>query len=348
MDYFFKADKEAESASRQAFTESREKISYHAFKDFFEKTCELALDDEGMRVYKGYRVLGVDGTSFVVGILTKLKEYFGESTTIAGKAMCRISGIVDVLNDCIVNASVSAFATGERALAIEQISQLKTVSNALYLLDRGYWSPELVRIIAGNGQKFLMRLASNVGKAVVTDENGNEYALRRHSFTLPNGETEILLTNLSSDEVTDDELGALYAKRWGAETKYLELKDRLQIDSFSGNSVNIVLQDIYSTLYISNVVAFTCGEADEIIKEKTAAKNNKYQQKSNRTTCISTLRTRFIFICLLTDDYLIDKELQKLFNDIASDVVYINKSKSRPRDKRKIKQARSHKHKSIL
>jgi hypothetical protein len=301
-----------------------------------------------MELYKGYRLYGVDGTSFVVGKLPKLAEYFGESTTVAGKAMCRISGVVDVLNECIVNASVSGFATGERALAIEQITQLKTVLNALYLFDRGYWSPELVRSIIGNGQKFLMRLASNAGKTIVTDETGNECVLRRHSFKLPSGETEVLLTNLSSDEVSDDELGALYAKRWGAETKYLELKDRLQIDRFSGNSVNIVLQDIYSTLYISNVVAFTCGEADEIIREKTAGKSNKYQQKSNRTTCISTLRTRFIFICLLSDDHLIDIELQKLFNDIAKDVVYVSKSKSRPRDKRKIKQARSHKNKSLL
>jgi hypothetical protein len=348
MDFFFKTEKTERVPSRQALTEAREKISYLAFKDFFDKSCELALDEEGMRLYKGYRLFGVDGTSFVVGLLSKLKEYFGESTTIAEKAMCRISAVVDVLNDCIVNASVSPFSTGERALAIEQITQLKAVSNALYLFDRGYWSPELVGHIIRNGQKFLMRLASNVGKTVVTDDNGNICPLRRYSFILPSGEIEVLLTNLSEDEVSDDELAALYAKRWGAETKYLQLKDRLQIDCFSGNSVNIVLQDIYSTLYISNVVAFTCSEADEIIKAKTAGKNNKYQQKSNRTTCISTFRTRFIFICLLADEVSVDKELQNLFDVIAQDVVYINKSKSRPRDKRKIKQARSHKHKSIL
>jgi type I restriction enzyme R subunit len=41
-------------------------------------------------------------------------------------------------------------------------------------------------------------------------------------------------------------------------------------------------------------------------------------------------------------------ELFKQFNDISKDVVYVNKSKSRPTDKRKIKQARAHKNNSVL
>jgi hypothetical protein len=87
MESYQKINKDKEVPSRQAFTEAREKISYEAFKDFFDKTCELAIDEEGMRHYKGYRVLGVDGTSFVVGLLSKLREYFGESTTLMKRAV---------------------------------------------------------------------------------------------------------------------------------------------------------------------------------------------------------------------------------------------------------------------
>jgi len=246
--------------------------------------------------------------------------------------------------ECIANAVVAPFSTGERALAIGQIEEMKNISNALYLFDRGYWSPELVSAIIRNGQKFLMRLASNAGKTTVADENRNEYVLRRYSFVLPSGEVEILLTNLSEDEVSDDELAALYSKRWGSETKYLELKDRLQIDKFSGESVNVVLQDIYSTLYISNLVAFTCWEADETIKERNKGKENKYEQKANRTICISTFRSRFIDICLLPRVSLIDRALDKLLADIESEVIYINKSKPRPRNKAKIKQSRGINH----
>lgn len=348
MDCFYQFDKKAEVPSRQAFSQAREKISYLTFKDFFNKSCELAVADENAGLYRGYRLFAVDGTTFVVGELSKLKEYFGESTTIDGKAMCRLSCVVEVLSECIVNSAVSPFSTGERALAIQQIEELKNVSNALYLFDRGYWSPSLVSHIIGNGQKFLMRLASNTGKTLAKDKDGNEYHLRRYTFILPSGETEVLLTNITDEEMTDEELVSLYAKRWGVETKYLELKDRLQIDKFACITANAVLQDIYSTLYISNLTAFLCLEADEVIKEKTAGKDNAFKQKANRSVCIAALRRRFIDLCLLNDPIMLSHALRKLVMDISKEVVYVNKSKSRPRDKRQIKQSRAFAFKSVL
>lgn len=348
MNFFYQVDKKAEIPSRQAFSQAREKISYLAFKDFFEKSCELALCDDNAKFHKGYRLFAIDGTSFVVGRLNKLAEYFGQSTTVPDKAMCRISAVVDVLDDSMVDAVVSPFSVGERALAIGQIEGLKAVSNVIFLFDRGYWSPELVSSIVGNGQKFLMRLASNVGKTTITDGSGNEYKFRRYSFTLPGGNEETLLTNIPEDEMSNDELSALYAKRWGAETKYLELKARLQIDKFSGESVNVVLQDIYSTMYISNLVTFICSEADEAIMERTIEKGNKYEQKSNKSVCIAALRKRFIDICLLDNASSQDSALKRLCDDISKCVSYVNKSKPKPRDSRKIKNAHKSKAKSFL
>ena len=85
MNYFYQLDKELEIPSRQAFSEARNKISCLAIKDFFEKSCELAVTGNGARLYKGYRLFAVNGTSFVVGMLEKLSEHFGESTTVTGR-----------------------------------------------------------------------------------------------------------------------------------------------------------------------------------------------------------------------------------------------------------------------
>ncbi len=343
MHFFEQYDKSEETPSRQAFTKAREKISYTAFKDFFDKSCELAREGDDARAYKGYRLYALDGTSFFVGDMDNegLREYFGKSTTVAGKAMCRLGGIVDVLNDCILSAVVSRYEVGERALAIRQIEELSNAKDALFLFDRGYWSPELVRTVMKNGQKFIMRLASSAGKAIAKDEHGKAFTLRRYSFALPSGEIETLLTNLSAEEMSDEEVARLYAMRWGIETKYLELKDRLQIENFSGKSANTVLQDIYATLYISNLVAFLCFEADELIQERTATKNNKYNQKANRSVCIAALRERFVHICLLPTHILRAVMLHRLVKDISKCVTYIGSSESRPRDKRKIKSSRS-------
>ena len=42
MDFFYEIKKSDITPSRQALNEARQKISHLAFKDFFEKSCELA------------------------------------------------------------------------------------------------------------------------------------------------------------------------------------------------------------------------------------------------------------------------------------------------------------------
>jgi hypothetical protein len=342
MDYFDKLSEQDELPTRQALSDARNKISYLAFKEFFDESCRLAVGAKEAKTYKDYRLYSCDGTSFFVGDMkyASLREYFDVATTVEGRVMCRIGGIVDVLNDCIVSAMVAPFSRGERSIVIEQIKELCAVKNALFLFDRGYWSPDLIKEILNNKQKFLMRLASNTGNTIVEDELGELHAFRKVFVTLPSGEIETLLTNLSEEEVSDEELAWLYTKRWGVETKYLELKSRLEIGNLSGKTANIVLQDIYSTLYISNLVAFISSETDKIIEERTAGKDNKYDQKAKRSRCISALRSRFVKICLNPNPLARAQLLNQLARDISRDVAYIGKSKSKPRSKRKIKEAR--------
>ena len=136
MNFFSQFNVDGEIPSRQAFSEAREKISYLAFKDLFDKTCELAILNGNERLYKGYRLLAVDGTSFVVGSIDKLSSYFGTSTCLEGKAMCRISAVVDVLNECIVDVVVAGFGTGESTCYESNQSTLCYTQCSLYLRPR--------------------------------------------------------------------------------------------------------------------------------------------------------------------------------------------------------------------
>lgn len=348
MDFFHDVAKEQEVPTRQAFTAARKKVSYHAFKDFFEKSCELVVSNPSPKLHNGYHILAIDGTSFIVGDHKKLSSYFGETTTVEGRAMCRLSAVVDVLDGSIASGEVAPFSEGERSLALKQVKALKVVPNALYLFDRGYWSHELISEIINNGQSFLMRIPSRNKQSSVVDSTGQTIELRRLSCTLTSGEEEILVTNLPKESLTDEEIFALYPYRWGAETKYLELKSRLQIDKFSCTSVNEVLQDIYCTLYISNLVAFVCEASDEEIESKTAIKANKYKQKTNRSVCIATLRKRFTSLYYLDDPRKLQKRLDIFYRDLSRCVIYENKSKPKPRNKRKIKAARAHRSPILL
>jgi hypothetical protein len=138
LNVFYDADIDAQSPARQTFTESREKVSFKAFAELFQKSCDMVANNPIPKLFKGYRIFASDGTSFIVGKMGKALKYFGDSTTVAGKAMCRIGCIVDILDNAIVDAVVAPFSKGERAIAIEQIQRLKHIENALFLFDRGY------------------------------------------------------------------------------------------------------------------------------------------------------------------------------------------------------------------
>ncbi|WP_139339560.1 transposase [Bacillus dakarensis] len=46
---------------------------------------------------------------------------------------------------------------------------------------------------------------------------------------------------------------SLYFKRWGIETKYDELKSKLQIQKFTGDTPVSVEQDFYASMFLSNI-----------------------------------------------------------------------------------------------
>lgn len=96
--------------------------------------------------------------------------------------------------------------------------------------------------------------------------NKKEYSVRVLKFKLDSGIEEILLTNLFDKSFTIDEFKSLYFMRWGIEVKYDELKNRLEIENFSGTTKNAIEQDFYASIYLSNMIELAKKDSDEIIK----------------------------------------------------------------------------------
>ena len=80
-----------------------------------------------------------------------------------------------------------------------------------------------------------------------------EISLRMIKIPLENESLEVLATNLSKIEFSTKEIKELYHMRWGIETAYETLKSRLQLENFTGTKAILLLQDIYSTIYLSNL-----------------------------------------------------------------------------------------------
>jgi hypothetical protein len=96
---------------------------------------------------------------------------------------------------------------------------------------------------------------------------------------LSTGETEVLVTNLSETEIEREAFGELYHKRWGIETKYKELKQKLETGNFSGRLADNVKQDFYAVMTVANMVASCVREANRNAKKKRECKENIYEYK---------------------------------------------------------------------
>ena len=67
--------------------------------------------------------------------------------------------------------------------------------------------------------------------------------------------TETLVTNIYDNTITPSKFKGLYFLRWGVESKYKELKNRLKIEEFSGTKPIAIEQDFYASIFLSMVGA---------------------------------------------------------------------------------------------
>jgi hypothetical protein len=71
-------------------------------------------------------------------------------------------------------------------------------------------------------------------------------------FRLTSGEREALITNLEEDEVEEKAFPELYYKRWTVETKYNQVKQKMEQENFSGRLVDNVKQNFHAMMTTPN------------------------------------------------------------------------------------------------
>jgi hypothetical protein len=123
-------------------------------------------------------------------------------------------------------------------------------------------------------------------------------------FKLKHGGREMLATNLGEDEIENAAFLELYNKRWPIETKYNQIKQKLELENFSGRLVDNIKQDFYAMMTVSNMLASGMREAKEQIRAENAAAENdrKYEYHINVNHAVGVLKDRLIGI-LITDGW---------------------------------------------
>lgn len=329
------------SVTKQAFSEARQKISPTAFIKMSDEIIKWFYKDTDFRKYKGYRLLSIDGTVLEISNTEKLRNEFGYIENQSIKvARARGQGLYDVENDMILASVIGKYKSSEREQAKELINKLEEIGfyNDLILFDRGYPSRDFILFLESKKLNYVMRVSKAFIKEVVnvkdadqiieTKYKGKIIKMRVIKFQLDSGITEILVTNIFDESFTVADFKLLYFKRWGIEVKYNELKNRLQIENFSGETPIAIEQDFYATMYLSNMVSLAKMDANAMIEKENKDKNLKYEYKVNTNILIGKLKNSLVLMLLETKPRKRSKILKKIMKEISDNTIPIRPGRS--------------------
>jgi len=335
--YFKIIEKRETRMTQQALSKARSHFDHSPFEKMMR---ELVKKEYGggyaLSRWNGYQVFGIDGSGAVLPNTPQLREEFGVSGVDGTCASAGMSILYDIMHDWIVDASIGAFPQDERKSARAHIDFLQTelahLEKKLILLDRGYTSMDLFAHMQSKGLFFLCRCQKSwvgevayapLGDSVCELHNG--LIVRVFKFYLPGGELETLVTNLF--EVPARELPGLYFLRWSVEGKYDLLKNKIQIENFSGYTKNTVLQDFWASITLSILVSVAKKEANEKLQSRIGDKPNFRQQKPNVSQLVASLKDEFILICRYESDFFRDLAIERVIDQISRAVSTVRPDK---------------------
>lgn len=141
---------------------------------------------------------------------------------------------------------------------------------------------------------------------------GNRMSLRFVNVELPTGEIETLMTNLTKDELSTEDIYEIYKLRWGIETHYHELKESMMATNVSSNKDTIIKQEIYAQMIVYNIIRSITNEQEKGINQE----KYKHPMKVNFNMAVGFVK-RFLIRIMIEDDEIKRQELSnELFNNI--------------------------------
>lgn len=288
-----------------AWTRARAKLKHSAFIELNEEDLiKPFYEGSDIKRFKGKRLLAIDGSVIALPSSPAIFEEFGEEKVTNQKegfsqsyAQAQCSVLYDLLNHLSLKAQLGAYRTSELSQARDLCARA-ACNGDIIIADRGYASTPFMSCTLSAGADFVIRLPTqsfkqsrglftdekagrsfvcelSVGENTIGLPKGKAIKVRLLSLDIPEtGEREVIATSLLDEVAFPTSLfGWLYYQRWGIETYYHQLKNRLDLENFSGLSVESIYQDFYAMLFISNY--------ETILTKPSQVAFNENQKPSN-------------------------------------------------------------------
>ena len=148
-----------ETPTSSAFIQQRSKIHHKAFEFLFHDFTTRAMSNN-MRLFKGYRLLAVDGSD--IQIASNPLDY---DSHIQGKEgtkpynLLHLDAMYDLLSNTYVDALVCKFRNmNEKGALVDMVDRADDTNPAIVIADRGYESYNVLAHIQEKNWKFLIRV----------------------------------------------------------------------------------------------------------------------------------------------------------------------------------------------
>lgn len=350
-----------ETVSNSAFTQARANLNYTAFIELNEKAVvDVMYSDDNIKLYKGMRVMGIDGSKILLPDTTDITNEFGQISysndhpEVKGSHTYAMASVMyDVLNHIAVDSILSKARAYEVDLAIKHLEH--SIDNDLLLYDRNYPSYFHLATLFNFNKKFVIRCSAASFKqaremlkgkgnnsqianlephhsklAQVKDNDlPTKITVRFVRVQLETGEYEVLVTNLLDEtQFPTEEFLDIYHMRWGVEGFYAILKTRLNLENFSGKTALSIYQDFYSTVYLTGLETILTADVNDKLSEKVV----KNKQQVNHVVSFNAIKNQAVE--LLCSDESSDVVIERLENLFLTNPVSIRDKRKVPRKKR--------------
>jgi hypothetical protein len=342
--------------SKSAFTQARKKLKHTAFIEMNKAQVRYFYDHFAPQKWHGFRLLAFDGSMADLPHTDEVCAHFGVwHPQVGGECpKARLSQMFDVLNKVTIEAIIAPKDQGERALAAQHSQQLN--KDDLVLLDRGYPAFWVFAAIGAKGANFCARMSLTEWKVVaqfVASGRAEQRVCLRPGYEarkaclalnlstaaitvrlvrldLDNGEVSVLATSLvDPQQVPPSLFQTLYPHRWPVETDYRQMKLRLEVENWTGTSVEAISQDFHATVFTKNLAAILAGPAQIVVTQPSPTKTYRYQ--INMANLFSKMKDTVVLLFVKVNPLPL---LYKLWSQMTRTLEPIRPNRSFPRKKR--------------
>jgi len=339
--------------TKSAYCQQRMNLKYEAFIELNAEFVNGFYDKADYKKWNGFRLMCMDGSALMLPSSDKIKEEFGVNSEKNNVPMAKVTTLYDLLNELMLDSLIMPNNSAEIDMAVEHLEKLK--QGDLLILDRGFGARWLFYILLNKKIDFVIRIQRGFGKDVNSFWDSEEtskiitveelpkkskkrlgkiepFKFRLVKVLLDNGETEVLATSLLDEKKYPTEIfKELYYQRWGIETNYNHLKNHIEIGNFTGYTPQVIKQDFYANVLISNIQSLIIKDAQQKLDEQK--KELKYEYKINRNLSLGYMKNKLIKILMSNSP----NQYEKLVDLFLIEPVPIRRDRNFPRNPKKHK-----------